>query len=66
MLIPSSGALDQTRTYHEEGTPVCFSRVSSLSSLHSKSVMSGVTGADNSLPGDSRATGDMSHDDKVI
>ena len=30
-----SGALDQTCTYYEEGTPVCFSRVSSLSSLHS-------------------------------
>ena len=29
------GALDQTCTYYEEGTPVCFSRVSSLSSLHS-------------------------------
>ncbi|KAH3746759.1 hypothetical protein DPMN_181175 [Dreissena polymorpha] len=27
--------LDQTKTYCEEGTPVCFSRVSSLSSLHS-------------------------------
>ena len=27
--------LDQTKTYAEEGTPVCFSRVSSLSSLHS-------------------------------
>ena len=27
--------LDQTKTYYEEGTPVCFSRVSSLSSLHS-------------------------------
>ena len=26
---------DQTKTYCEEGTPVCFSRVSSLSSLHS-------------------------------
>ena len=26
---------DQTKTYYEEGTPVCFSRVSSLSSLHS-------------------------------
>ncbi|XP_035829044.1 uncharacterized protein LOC101860060 isoform X1 [Aplysia californica] len=31
----NEGALDQTRTYYEEGTPVCFSRVSSLSSLHS-------------------------------
>lgn len=29
--IPS----DQVKTYCEEGTPVCFSRVSSLSSLHS-------------------------------
>ncbi|CAG5118258.1 unnamed protein product, partial [Candidula unifasciata] len=30
----NEGALDQTKTYCEEGTPVCFSRVSSLSSLH--------------------------------
>jgi len=29
------GPSDQTKTYCEEGTPVCFSRVSSLSSLHS-------------------------------
>ncbi|XP_071115935.1 adenomatous polyposis coli protein-like isoform X2 [Haliotis cracherodii] len=27
--------MDQPKTYCEEGTPVCFSRVSSLSSLHS-------------------------------
>ncbi|XP_067659901.1 adenomatous polyposis coli protein-like isoform X2 [Haliotis asinina] len=27
--------IDQPKTYCEEGTPVCFSRVSSLSSLHS-------------------------------
>ncbi|KAK6178499.1 hypothetical protein SNE40_013282 [Patella caerulea] len=31
----NNGAMDQTKTYNEEGTPVCFSRVSSLSSLHS-------------------------------
>jgi hypothetical protein len=28
-------AEDQIKTYCEEGTPICFSRVSSLSSLHS-------------------------------
>ncbi|XP_041356018.1 LOW QUALITY PROTEIN: adenomatous polyposis coli protein-like [Gigantopelta aegis] len=28
-------SLDQTKTYCQEGTPICFSRVSSLSSLHS-------------------------------
>ncbi|KAK6959095.1 adenomatous polyposis coli protein, partial [Biomphalaria glabrata] len=35
------GALDQTKTYCEEGTPVCFSRVSSLSSLHSSEARDG-------------------------
>ncbi|GFO31868.1 adenomatous polyposis coli [Plakobranchus ocellatus] len=31
----NEGASDQTKLYYEEGTPTCFSRVSSLSSLHS-------------------------------
>ncbi|KAK0067944.1 adenomatous polyposis coli protein, partial [Biomphalaria pfeifferi] len=34
-------ALDQTKTYCEEGTPVCFSRVSSLSSLRSSEARDG-------------------------
>ncbi|KAK0067857.1 adenomatous polyposis coli protein [Biomphalaria pfeifferi] len=37
----NEGALDQTKTYCEEGTPVCFSRVSSLSSLHSSEARDG-------------------------
>ena len=32
----------QVKTYYEEGTPVCFSRVSSLSSLHSGEAQGGV------------------------
>ncbi|KAH9509711.1 hypothetical protein Btru_044318, partial [Bulinus truncatus] len=37
----NEGAMDQTKTYCEEGTPVCFSRVSSLSSLHSSEAREG-------------------------
>ncbi|KAK3578393.1 hypothetical protein CHS0354_025487 [Potamilus streckersoni] len=41
---------DQPKTYCEEGTPVCFSRVSSLSSLHSSEAADRLDGSKQPRP----------------